>query len=86
MKAFFLNGPGISPRENESAVRRRLRKNTVGDNTDDGAVVLQGIWFHYVGVWIASGSVLCTCMLQLTICILSSNWRKIRLTPDLSER
>jgi hypothetical protein len=58
----------------------------LGDNTGGEVVMLRGIWFHCVGVWIASGAVLCICMLQLTVCVLSSNWRKIRLAPDLSER
>jgi hypothetical protein len=58
----------------------------LGDNTGGGAVMLRGIWFHCVEVWITSEAVLCICMLQLIIYILSSNWRKIRLAPHLSER
>ena len=56
----------------------------LGDNTGGRTFMLRPIRFQCVGVWISNG--LPCIYMYLTLCILSSDLRKIRLALDLTQR
>ena len=87
-RTFFLTDPEFLLARMKAQWDEGCGRILLGDNTVVGAVMLRGIWFHSFGSLDCKRAALYirVCMLQLTVCIPSSNWRKIRLAPDLSER
>jgi hypothetical protein len=62
-------------------VAEEYRWSRLDDNTGGGAVTLQPMTFHSLDFnWTRLYK------MKLTICILNSDLRKIRLAPDLPER
>jgi len=56
------------------------------DNTGGGAVIPRPFRFQFVAAWTATGFPYIHTPTQLTVRVFSSDWRAVRLAPNLPER